>query len=65
MDVETRMTGKPAPNLGRLVCAVIVHHQMDVEIGRDVGPDGAKKGQKLAAAVASVQLPDDLRNKSR
>lgn len=60
IDVEMRMTGNPISGLWRLVRAVVVHQLMDVEIGQNVGFDSAEKGQKPTAAVAPVQLPDDL-----
>ena len=40
--------------------AVVVHHEMDVHLGRHVGLDGAQELQELAAAVAAMQLADDL-----
>jgi hypothetical protein len=44
----------------RLVDIAVVHHQIDVEIGRHVGFDDAQGLQELHAAMASVHLTDDF-----
>ena len=58
--MESRIAGKPGPDCRRLVGAVVVHHEMDVQAGRNVGLDGAQELQELTAAVPAVQLADDL-----
>src|SRR5580765_6248668 len=60
VDVESRIAGKPGPDRRRLGGAVVVHHEMDVQAGRNVGLDGAQEPQELAAAVPAVQLANDL-----
>ena len=55
VDVESRIAGKPGPDRRRLVGAVVVHHEMDVQAGRNVGLDGAQELQELTAAVPAVQ----------
>ena len=43
-----------------LVSGVVVHDQVNVEIGWDVAFDLAQEGEKLAAAMAGIATPDDL-----
>jgi hypothetical protein len=40
------------------VCAVIVHHQVHIQVGRYAGFDGAQETQEFAAAMAPVHLAD-------
>lgn len=54
MDLESGMTRKPPADGQRLVGAVVVHHQMDVEITWNGCFDGAQELQELAATMASV-----------
>jgi hypothetical protein len=42
------------------VSGVIVHDQVNVEIGWDVAFDLTQEGEKLAAAMAGIATPDDL-----
>jgi hypothetical protein len=60
MDLETGMTGKPVFHRRGLVRAVVVHDQMDIEIARHVGIDGAQKLEELGAAMTPVQFADHL-----
>lgn len=46
--------------LGRLVRAIVVHHQMDFQIICNVGFDGMQELQELATVVASVGFIDHL-----
>ena len=41
MDVPARMTSKPFADRWGLVGRIVVHHQMDVEVVRNVGLDRA------------------------
>ncbi len=59
VNVEARMTGEPVLDGRRLVGAVVVHHQVDVEYLRHARINGAQELQELAAAVAPVRLADD------
>ena len=40
--------------------AVVVHHQMYVQVSRHVGFDGAQELQELRTAMTPVQLPNHL-----
>ena len=60
MHVESRMAGKPVAHRGRLVSAVVVHDQVDVQHRRHVGLDGAQELQELTSAVPAVRLADHL-----
>ena len=60
MDVEAWMTNHPTLDRGSLVGSVVVHHQMHVELGRNVGFDGVEEFTKLQRAVTPLQLTDDL-----
>jgi hypothetical protein len=43
-----------------LVRPVVVHHEVDVQLGRDAGLDGSQEPQELCTAMPAVQLADDL-----
>ena len=43
VNVEARTLGQPAMDQGDLVRPVVVHDQVDVETGRDVGVDSVEK----------------------
>src|ERR1700682_6844292 len=47
MDVVARPARQPGLNLGMLVGAVVVPHQMDVEPGRAAAGGGIKKGEEF------------------
>ena len=59
VNMKPRVASEPGLDRGRLVCAVVVHHQVDVQIGRHIRFDGAQELEELAAAMAPVQLTDD------
>ncbi|BCQ28460.1 hypothetical protein NK8_66490 (plasmid) [Caballeronia sp. NK8] len=40
------------------MCAVTVHYQMHIQVGRHAGFDGAQETQEFAAAMAPVHLAD-------
>ncbi|SAK73917.1 hypothetical protein AWB83_03673 [Caballeronia ptereochthonis] len=40
------------------MCAVIVHHQMHIQVGRHAGFDGAQETQEFVAAMTPVHLAD-------
>ena len=42
-----------------LVRPVVVHHEVDVQLGRDAGLDGSQEPQELCTAMPAVQLADD------
>jgi hypothetical protein len=59
VHVKARVPGEPVLDGGRLVRAVVVHHQVDVQRSWHVGLDGAQELQEFAAAVASVHIAND------
>src|SRR4051794_32239032 len=60
MHMEPRVTGKPIADGGGLVRTVVIHHQVNVQVIRNRCLDRAQEFQKLAAAMTSMQLPDDF-----
>ena len=60
MDMEAGVAGKPVPDGRRLMGAIVVHHEMHIEILRNGCFDGAKEFQKFSAAMATMQLTNDL-----
>ena len=60
VKMEARVARKPSLYRRRLVRAVIVHDQMDVQCRWHALIDGAQELQELAAAMAPMQLADDL-----
>ena len=54
VEVIARPFGKPCFDRRRLVGGIIVHDQMDIEIGRYGGVDGVEETAKLSCAVAPV-----------
>ncbi len=60
MDMEARWLRQPGPDLGVLVGAVVVHHQMDVQIFRDGRLDLTQEAQELLVSVAGLALGDHL-----
>ncbi len=45
-------------HLGHFVCAVVVHHQMDVEAIRKIGFDVIEKPQEFLMPVPPVAVAD-------
>ena len=60
VNVKPRVFGEPTADGRRLVGAVVVHDQMNVEICGSVGVDGVEKLTELYGAMAHVRLADDL-----
>lgn len=60
MHMKQRVAGEPIADGGRLVRAVVIHHQMNVQVAGNAGVDRAQEFQKPAAAMPPVQLPDDF-----
>src|SRR5918912_84996 len=58
--METRMSGKPTAHRRGFMSAVVVHHQMDIELVRYPCIDGAQEFEELPGAMAPVQLADNL-----
>ena len=58
--MKTRMTSEPGAHGRRLVSPVVVHHQMHLQLRRDVGFDRTQELQELNAAMAPMQLADDF-----
>ena len=59
MDMPARTPGEPVADRLRLVGRVVVHDDVDVEVGRNVGLDVIQELPELRAAVAPVALSDD------
>jgi len=53
---------QPGPDLGVLVGAVVVHHQMDVQVLGHRRLDLAQEAQELLVSVAGLALGDLYRN---
>lgn len=47
LEVPARPRGQPGVDLGALVCCVVIHDQMDVQLRRYGRLDAAQKGQEL------------------
>src|SRR3990170_5079491 len=60
VHVKARMARKPSLDRGRLVRAVVVQDQVHLELGRDIGLDGAQERQELFGAVTPMQFTDDM-----
>ncbi len=58
MDVPVLAVGKPVPDLLRLVCRVVVHHQMHVQPFGHCRLDLPEEGKELLGAVTPAALPD-------
>ena len=58
VNMKPPVAGKPGLDGRGFVRAVVVHHQVDVQIGRHTRFDGAQELQELAAAMSPVQLTD-------
>jgi hypothetical protein len=56
--MEARMTSEPGFDRGRFVRAMVVHHQMQIQVRRHAGFDGAQKAHEFAAAMAPMYLAD-------
>ena len=56
VHMKARMTCEPVLDRGRLVRTVVVHHQMDIQIGRYARVDSAQELHKFTAAMTSMQL---------
>jgi len=59
VNVKARVASEPGAHRWRLVRAVVVHHEVHIELGRHIGLDGAQEREELACAMPPVQLPDD------
>jgi hypothetical protein len=59
MDVKARMPGQPPVDDWCLVRAVVVHDQVDVEIGRHRRVDRIEKLATLDCTVSPMEFPDD------
>jgi hypothetical protein len=58
--VKARAFREPVSDQRRLVCAVVVHDDVDVESLRDARVDQIEKLSKLCRAVPLMELRDDL-----
>lgn len=60
MDMKARMPRQPSAHGRGLVGAVVIHHEMHLQVSRDTGFDGAQEFQKLLAPVPPMQLAHHL-----
>ena len=60
MDTKARVSQRPALDQRRLMRAVVVEDETDVQFLRDLVIDGVEELTKLDAAMTSVMLADDL-----
>ena len=60
MNMPARSPGEPVADRLRLVGRVVVHDDVDLEVGRHVGLDVIQELAELHAAVAPIALSDDL-----
>ena len=60
VNMPARTPGEPVADRLRLVGRVVVHDDVDLEVGRHVGLDVIQELAELRAAVAPVALSDDL-----
>lgn len=56
VHVKSRTAGKPGADRCGLEGAVVVHHEMDVQVWRDVVLDGVQEAQELGCAVPGLRL---------
>lgn len=59
MRMEPGALSEPCANFGMFVCRVIIHHDVDVQVGGYVGFDMAKEGEELLVPVPGFALADD------
>src|SRR5882672_10475112 len=57
--MEPRALGQPVPDERRLVGAIVIEDEMNVQIGRDLGLDDIQKPAELHRAMSLVELADD------
>jgi hypothetical protein len=58
VQVEARAFGQPVADQLRLVGAVVVQDQVNVQLGRHVAFDGVEEAAKLHGAMAALGLTD-------
>lgn len=56
VNMEARMTSEPGFDRGRFVRAIVVHHQMHIQVRRHTGFDGVQKAHEFATPMAPVYL---------
>ena len=57
--MEPRVPGQPPPSPGRLVRAVVVQDEVDVQPGRRLGVDAPEELLELDRTMSAVQFADD------
>src|SRR6516165_9177022 len=60
VNLPSRPRAEPFSDRGRLVGGVIVHDQVDVEIGRNITFDFAQEAEELAPAMTRIATADDF-----
>ena len=60
VDLEAGMAGLPRAHCWCLMCAVVVHDEMDIKSARNIGFDGSQELQELLAAMATMGFTDYL-----
>src|ERR1700690_2615310 len=58
--MKPRTTSQPSAHSGCLVRPIVVHHQMDVQLGWNGFLDGSQELEKLSATMTPMRLTDDL-----
>ena len=59
MHVPARALGEPIADQFGFVCAVVVHDDVNLEVGRHIALDLVEELAELAGAVAGHALADD------
>ena len=60
MNLPASMSDQPSTNGRGFVGGVVVHHQMDIEIERNIGLDFTQELEELASAMAREAFSDHL-----
>jgi hypothetical protein len=60
VNMPSRPRSEPLSDRLGLVGGVVVHHEVDVEAGRDIALDLTQEAQELASAMTGIGAPDDL-----
>jgi hypothetical protein len=60
VNMKARVSDQPVLDRRRLMCSVVVHHQVHIEHLRHAAFDRSQELEELAAAVAPMRFTDDL-----
>ena len=59
VNMPTRTTGEPSPDLEMLMSGVVVDDEMDIELSRHIGLDVPQEGEEFLMTMAGFALGDD------